>query len=325
MSRISAAVIARTVPVVSAACLKEMGFVWSPHLSRPEVLAPDVSLRSMRVGLLKGPNLQHQGQDPNLQHQGQDPNLQHQGQDPDLRHQGQDPDLQHQGQDPDLQHQGQDSDLQHQGQDPDLQHQGQDSDLQHQGQDSDLQHQGQDSDLQHQGEGSDQSEHPLRNEPEDTPEPLEHVRQDLDLVLRDLEDRVSRLRTLLEEEEILQEEYRRLGEETRGHLQDARGQVSQYLEEVHSHLAHVESLRTMLCLRSLEVSSSSPSSTGGGSMDSGEVDYESLLEALEEDLQVVHTVPLQQVRVVLERWTDAIRKEVENLFSALILALSRIE
>ena len=245
----------------NAACLKEMGFVWSPHLSRPEVLAPDVSLRSMRVGLLRDPDLQHQGQDPNLQHQGQDPDLQHQGQDPDLQHQGQDPDL------------------------------------------------------QHQGEGSDQSEHPLRHEPEDTPEPLEHVRQDLDLVLRDLEDRVSRLRTLLEEEEILQEEYRRLGEETRGHLQDARGQVSQYLEEVHSHLAHVESLRTMLCLRSLEVSSSSPSSIGGGSMDFGEVDYESLLEALEEDLQVVHTVPLQQVRVVLERWTDAIRKEVENLLT----------
>ncbi|CAE7387749.1 GIP, partial [Symbiodinium pilosum] len=134
-------------------------------------------------------------------------------------------------------------------------------------------------------------------------------------VLRDLEDRVSRLRTLLEEEEILQEEYRRLGDETRGHLQDARGQVSQYLEEVHSHLAHVESLRTMLCLRSLEVSSSSSASSGAGDMDAGEVDYESLLEAREEDLQVVHTVPLQQVRVVLERWTDAIRKEVENLLA----------
>ena len=134
-------------------------------------------------------------------------------------------------------------------------------------------------------------------------------------MLRDLEDRVSRLRTLLEEEEILQEEYRRLGDETRGHLQDARGQVSQYLEEVHSHLAHVESLRTMLCLRSLEVSSSSSASSGAGDMDAGEVDYESLLEAREEDLQVVHTVPLQQVRVVLERWTDAIRKEVENLLA----------
>ena len=109
-------------------------------------------------------------------------------------------------------------------------------------------------------------------------------------MLCDLEDRVSRLRTLLEEEEILQEEYRRVGNETRGHLQDAREQVSQYLEEVHSHLAHVESLRTMLCLRSLEISSSSSSSSGGSDMEGGEVDYESLLEALEEDLQVVHTV-----------------------------------
>ena len=261
------------------------------------------------------PDLQHQGQDPDLQHQGQDPNLQHQGQDPDLQHQGQDPDLQHQGQDPDLQHQGQDPDLQHQGQDPDLQHQGQDPDLQHQGQDPDLQHQGQDPDLQHQGQGLNRHERPLSQESEHPSEPLEHVRQDLDLVLRDLEDRVSRLRTLLEEEEILQEEYRRVGGETREHLQDACGQVSQYLEEVHSHLAHVESLRTMLCLRSLEASSSPLSSSGGSDLDSGEVDYEVLLSSLEEDLQVVHTVPLQQVRVVLDRWTDAIRKEVENLLA----------
>ena len=308
----------------NAARLREIGFVWSPHLSRPEVPVSSALLRTLRVGLLKSPDLQHQGQDPNLQHQGQDPDLQHQGQDPNqqhqgqdpnLQHQGQDPNLQHQGQDPNLQHQGQDPDLQHQGQDPDLQHQGQDPDLQHQGQDPDLQHQGQDPDLQHQGQGLNRHERPLSQESEHPSEPLEHVRQDLDLVLRDLEDRVPRLRTLLEEEEILQEEYRRVGGETREHLQDACGQVSQYLEEVHSHLAHVESLRTMLCLRSLEASSSPLSSSGGSDLDSGEVDYEVLLSSLEEDLQVVHTVPLQQVRVVLDRWTDAIRKEVENLLA----------
>ena len=55
--------------------------------------------------------------------------------------------------------------------------------------------------------------------------PLEHVRQDLDLVLQDFEERAARLRDLLEEEEILSEEYRRVGDEARRHLGDARDQV----------------------------------------------------------------------------------------------------
>ena len=140
-------------------------------------------------------------------------------------------------------------------------------------------------------------------------EPLLHVRQDLDVVLQDLEERAVRLRDLLEEEEILSEEYRRVGDEARAHLRDARDQVSQYLEEVHTRFSHVESLRAMTFLRAL--SSSSSSSSAG----SQEPDYESLLDSLEEDLQVIYTVPLPQVRAVLERWHAAIKKEVENLIS----------
>ena len=140
--------------------------------------------------------------------------------------------------------------------------------------------------------------------------PLEHVRQDLDLVLQDLEDRAIRLRDLLEEEEILSEEYRRVGQEARRHLGDARDQVSRYLEDVHSRFAHVERLRALTCLRAMRVASMS---SGEGS--SQDLDYESLLDSLEEDLQVVHTVPLTQVKAVLSRWVAAIRKEVENLLS----------
>ena len=51
--------------------------------------------------------------------------------------------------------------------------------------------------------------------------PLEHVRQDLGLVLQDLEERAARPRDLLEEKEILSEEYRRVGDEARRHLGDA--------------------------------------------------------------------------------------------------------
>ena len=45
-----------------------------------------------------------------------------------------------------------------------------------------------------------------------------------------------------------------------------------------------------------------------------EQDYESLLANLTDDLQVVHTVPLQQVKPVADRWREAIQKEVNNLF-----------
>ena len=47
-----------------------------------------------------------------------------------------------------------------------------------------------------------------------------------------------------------------------------------------------------------------------------DVDYEALVDSLEEDLKVVYTVPLPQVRRALDKWTAAIRKEVEALFSS---------
>ena len=148
--------------------------------------------------------------------------------------------------------------------------------------------------------------------PERGPEPLEHVRQDLDLVLQDLEDRAARLRDLLEEEEILSEEYRRVGEEARDHLSDAREQVAQYLEDVHARFSHVESLRAVTFLRAMKASGSSSSASSSSSQ---KEDYESLLDSLEEDVQVVYTVPLPQVRAVLTKWEAAMRKEIENLMT----------
>ena len=85
----------------------------------------------------------------------------------------------------------------------------------------------------------------------------------------------------------------------------------QYLEDVHTRLAHVERLRALTCLRATRTSSSS---SGGESEQ--EPNYEELLNSLEDDLQVVYTVPLPQVREVLPaHWEAAIRKEVENLLA----------
>ena len=49
---------------------------------------------------------------------------------------------------------------------------------------------------------------------------------------------------------------------------------------------------------------------------SGSIDYEKLLDELEGDLDVIHTVPLEQVKCVLQRWTEAIKREVTSLFGS---------
>ena len=136
-----------------------------------------------------------------------------------------------------------------------------------------------------------------------------HVNQDLELAIQDMEDRASRLRDLIEQEEIMSEEYRRMSEESREHLLGARDQVASFLDEVHTSLVELERLRTTACLKAM--TASSPSSTES---QVEEVDYEAMLDALEEDLKVVHTVPLVQVKDALGRWVEAIKKEVQMLF-----------
>ena len=137
---------------------------------------------------------------------------------------------------------------------------------------------------------------------------MSYLPHDLELAIGDMEDRAARLRDLLEEEEILAEEYRRLGDETREHVADARDQVCEFLDYVHKELSGLERLRSMMCLRAAKVTQTNE--------DQGEIDYEALLDSLEEDLKIVHKVPTAQGKQYLSRWTEAIRKEVEALFSS---------
>ena len=139
-------------------------------------------------------------------------------------------------------------------------------------------------------------------------ESMSFLTEDIEIAIGDLEDRAARLRDLLEEEEILCEEYRRLGKETREGLVDVRDQVSGFLDEVHDNLLGLERLKTMTCLKVAQVTGTSSSTQ--------DVDYEEMLDALEEDLKIVHTVPTEQVKRYLTKWIDAIRKEVESLFKS---------
>ena len=135
---------------------------------------------------------------------------------------------------------------------------------------------------------------------------LEVVNNDLDIAIQDMEDRAGRLRDLLEEEEVMVEQASRLGRTIREDLGDIRDYVCKYLDEVHKQLMQFQRIREKIYLKAAR-----PSEGGDAT-----VDYEKLLEELEGDLDVIHTVPLEQVRRVLQRWTQAIEKEVDSLFNS---------
>ena len=138
--------------------------------------------------------------------------------------------------------------------------------------------------------------------------PLHSINEDLEMVLKDLDERATRLRDLLEEEEILAEEYRRCGDVTRETLNDTRNAVSKFLEETHEQIVEIERVRMLNCLRIASMAT--------GNQEMAEVDYEQLLADLEGDLDVIHNVPLEQVKNVLSRWVEAIKEEVTALFNS---------
>ncbi|CAE7758600.1 RE1 [Symbiodinium sp. CCMP2456] len=135
---------------------------------------------------------------------------------------------------------------------------------------------------------------------------MDYANADLDVAIQDLEDRAARLRDLLEEEEIMAEQAARLGQTVRDELGDARDYVCKYLDDVHKQLMQFQCLRERVFLRSARTAEE-------GAPD---IDYEKLLDELEGDLDIVHTVPLDQVKRVLHKWTGAIEKEVKALFDS---------
>ena len=126
-------------------------------------------------------------------------------------------------------------------------------------------------------------------------------------LLEDLQERSERLRMMIEEEEILAEECRRAGEQ----VQDEVDNVRAYLEDMMDEVTHLKTTATRAssdtCLRAATVQE--------------EPDYEKMLQELEGDLEVVHTVPLQQVRASLELWKEALEKEVSQLLGGTLRSI----
>ena len=135
---------------------------------------------------------------------------------------------------------------------------------------------------------------------------LDYVNHDLDLAIQDMEERAARLRDLLEEEEIMVEQAHRLGRNFREELGDAREYVCCYLDGVHKQLVQLQQLREGIFLKAARSTEEELNA----------IDYEKLLDELEGDLDVIYTVPLEQVKRVLQRWTEAIKREVTSLFGS---------
>ncbi|CAE7907117.1 GIP, partial [Symbiodinium necroappetens] len=104
---------------------------------------------------------------------------------------------------------------------------------------------------------------------------------------------------MIEEEEILAEECRRAGQQVDDEVDNVRAYLEDMMDEVTQLKAAGGKASSEACLKAAMVQE--------------EPDYERLLQELDGDLEVVHTVPLQQVRAALDQWREALEKEVTQL------------
>ncbi|CAE6961298.1 RE1, partial [Symbiodinium sp. CCMP2456] len=130
-------------------------------------------------------------------------------------------------------------------------------------------------------------------------------------LLEDLQERAERLRFMIEEEEILAEECRRAGQQTSEEVENVRAYLDDMMDEANRLRTVNHAKATDACLKAM--------------ITHEEPDYEKLLQNLEGDLEVVHTVPLDQVRAALDNWMEALEKEVNQLLEGTLkpMPLSR--
>ncbi|CAE7216076.1 Cfap91 [Symbiodinium sp. CCMP2592] len=116
-------------------------------------------------------------------------------------------------------------------------------------------------------------------------------------------DRSSFLQDLLEEEEERLKDIHDAQHECLQDVKQVHGEIMQMLDAMVAKIQRERRVQDEVFLKAANVQTDHQ-------------DYEKLLEDLEGDLQVTHTVPLQQVKPVAEKWKSAIEKELSNLFES---------
>ena len=119
-------------------------------------------------------------------------------------------------------------------------------------------------------------------------------------LIEDLQERAYALRILLEEEQALGEDLKEASAMVRTEADLVSQTVEEMIKSVEGKLKLGDAQGKHLCAMAAEAVE--------------EPDYEAMIDAMEGDLQVVHTVPLNQVRAVVDRWEEAIKKELKSLF-----------
>ena len=111
---------------------------------------------------------------------------------------------------------------------------------------------------------------------------------------------------------MLAEDLRQAGKLVERETEKVEFSITQMLDQAARRLSQQDRAMLRVCLKAAS--------------ETNEPDYEDLLESLEGELQVVHTVPLSQVKPVVDRWHAAIRKELDNLFNGgTLVEISREE
>ncbi|CAE7406162.1 GIP [Symbiodinium sp. CCMP2592] len=119
-------------------------------------------------------------------------------------------------------------------------------------------------------------------------------------LFEDLQERAYALRILLEEEQALGEDLKDASAAVKTEVDTITQAVENMIKNVDEKLQQGDADRVRLCALATQVQE--------------EPDYEAMIDAMEGDLQVVHTVPLNQVRPAVDRWDEAIKKELKSLF-----------
>ena len=125
--------------------------------------------------------------------------------------------------------------------------------------------------------------------------------EEQDQLLEDLNERSNRLRWLLEEEQALLEECRCAGAEVTDEVENVTAAIEDMIQEVVERQQRCEGDVHERFLKAAQPQE--------------EPDYEQMLEQMTGDLEVVHTVPLEQVRRALDKWMEALKKEVDQLLN----------
>ena len=132
---------------------------------------------------------------------------------------------------------------------------------------------------------------------------LQETVVELNMVIEDMQHRERALKLLLEEEEALGEQLKRARGVVQDDLQGLQGQITGFLTTVGTHLEEARTARDVhLMAIALEPES--------------EVNYEEMIANLKVPLEVVHTVPLGQVKENIAKWRGAIAKEIQALFAS---------